>query len=301
MHFSPTIIGSENIPKDGAVVIAGNHKNIRDQFLVFLATDRVINYMAKREYFDGALAPLFKWAGCIPVNRDGFDAAAVRRAIKILKRGGAVGIFPEGTRNRTDKSLLAFKPGAAAIAKRGGALIVPFAISGEYRKNGNLKILFGEPFSPKSGLQLGHGLGHRQVAGPGAELYAGKARKRFGTHADRADGIVIAAVIEHPVHAGRVAVPQKEGLVYVAFAGIGALLQNGRGVGLRVDGVFLFVVAALGNDGLRLYGRVGSGVLAASEPAHQEKGNTYAGQQHQAANNQHNVHFCPEIQPHFGF
>ena len=150
MHFSPTIIGSENIPKDGAVVIAGNHKNIRDQFLVFLATDRVINYMAKREYFDGALAPLFKWAGCIPVNRDGFDAAAVRSAIKILKRGGAVGIFPEGTRNRTDKSLLAFKPGAAAIAKRGNALIVPFAISGEYRKNGNLKILFGEPFSPKS-------------------------------------------------------------------------------------------------------------------------------------------------------
>ena len=43
MHFSPTVIGSENIPKDGAVVIAGNHKNIRDQFLVFLATDRVIN------------------------------------------------------------------------------------------------------------------------------------------------------------------------------------------------------------------------------------------------------------------
>ena len=47
MHFSPTIIGSENIPKDGAVVIAGNHKNIRDQFLVFLATDRVINYMLR--------------------------------------------------------------------------------------------------------------------------------------------------------------------------------------------------------------------------------------------------------------
>lgn len=90
--------------------------------------------MAKREYFDGALAPLFKWAGCIPVNRDGFDAAAVRSAIKILKKGGAVGIFPEGTRNRTDKSLLAFKLGAAAIAKRGNALIVPFAISGEYRK-----------------------------------------------------------------------------------------------------------------------------------------------------------------------
>lgn len=93
LRFSPTIIGAENIPKDGAVVIAGNHKNISDQFLVFLATKRVVNYMAKREYFDGALAPLFRWAGCIPVNRDGFDAAAVRSAIKILKKGGAVGIL----------------------------------------------------------------------------------------------------------------------------------------------------------------------------------------------------------------
>ena len=148
MHFSPTIIGSENIPKDGAVVIAGNHKNIRDQFLVFLATDRVINYMAKREYFDGALAPLFKWAGCIPVNRDGLDAAAVRRAIKILKRGGAVGIFPEGTRNKTDALLLPFKPGAVAIAQRGGAVIVPFAITGEYERKGGLKIVFGKAFSP---------------------------------------------------------------------------------------------------------------------------------------------------------
>ena len=61
LRFSPTIIGAENIPKDGAVVIAGNHKNISDQFLVFLATKRVVNYMAKREYFDGALAPLFRW------------------------------------------------------------------------------------------------------------------------------------------------------------------------------------------------------------------------------------------------
>ena len=116
LRFSPTIIGAENIPKDGAVVIAGNHKNISDQFLVFLATKRVVNYMAKREYFDGALAPLFKWAGCIPVNRDGFDAAAVRRAIKILKRGGAV--------------------------------IVPFAITGEYERKGGLKIVFGKAFSP---------------------------------------------------------------------------------------------------------------------------------------------------------
>lgn len=117
LRFSPTIIGAENIPKDGAVVIAGNHKNISDQFLVFLATKRVVNYMAKREYFDGALAPLFRWAGCIPVNRDGFDAAAVRRAIKILKRGGAVGIFPEGTRNKTDALYCRLSPAPLPLPK----------------------------------------------------------------------------------------------------------------------------------------------------------------------------------------
>ena len=150
LHFLPKVVGAENIPEEGAIVIAGNHKNIRDQFLVFLATNRVIRYMAKREYFDGALAPIFRWAGCIPVNRDGFDAAAVRSAIKVLKRGGAVGIFPEGTRNRTQAQLLEFKPGAVAIAQRGDALIVPFAISGEYKINGKLRISFGEPFSPKA-------------------------------------------------------------------------------------------------------------------------------------------------------
>lgn len=107
LRFSPTIIGAENIPKDGAVVIAGNHKNISDQFLVFLATKRVVNYMAKREYFDGALAPLFKLAGCIPVNRDGFDAAAVRRAIKILKRGGRRRNLPGGHAQQNGRALIA--------------------------------------------------------------------------------------------------------------------------------------------------------------------------------------------------
>lgn len=107
LRFSPTIIGAENIPKDGAVVIAGNHKNISDQFLVFLATKRVVNYMAKREYFDGALAPLFRWAGCIPVNRDGFDAAAVRSAIKILKKGRRRRNLPGGHAQQNGRALIA--------------------------------------------------------------------------------------------------------------------------------------------------------------------------------------------------
>lgn len=75
-------------------------------------------------------------------------AAYPSTAIKILKKGGAVGIFPEGTRNKTDALLLPFKPGAVAIAQRGGAVIVPFAITGEYERKGGLKIVFGKAFSP---------------------------------------------------------------------------------------------------------------------------------------------------------
>ena len=146
LRFSPTIIGAENIPKDGAVVIAGNHKNISDQFLVFLATKRVVNYMAKREYFDGALAPLFRWAGCIPVNRDGFDAAAVRSAIKILKKGGAVGIFPEGTRSKTGH-MLPLLGGASLLALKSGCDVVPIYIEGNYKPFRRMKVHVGKPIA----------------------------------------------------------------------------------------------------------------------------------------------------------
>ena len=69
-------------------------------------------------------------------------------AIDVLNDGGAIGIFPEGTRNKTDKFLLPFKFGAVSMAKKTGAKIVPFGISGDYNfRSKNLKIYFGEPFS----------------------------------------------------------------------------------------------------------------------------------------------------------
>ena len=151
------------------------------------------------------------------------------------------------------------------------------------------------------GLHACHSLGHGDVAAGVVQLHAGIGGQALGAHAHRADGVIVGAEVEHAVHAGGIAVAQEKRFVHIGLARITAFRQDGGRVGRGVDGVFLFIVAALGNDGLRLYGRVGSGVLAASEPAHQEKGNTYAGQQHQAANDQHNVHFCPEIQPHFGF
>lgn len=146
-YYSPRIIGAEKIPKDSAIVIAGNHKHVYDQCLTIMATKRVIHYMAKKEYFEGKLAPLFRFVGCIPVDRSKRDFSSAMSALKVLKKGGAIGIFPEGTRNKTDIFLLNFKTGAVAMAKKTGAYIVPFGLTGDYKfRSKNLTIRYGEPF-----------------------------------------------------------------------------------------------------------------------------------------------------------
>ena len=146
-YYSPRIIGAEKIPKDSAIVIAGNHKHVYDQCLTIMATKRVIHYMAIKVYFEGKLAPLFRFVGCIPVDRSKRDFSSAMSALKVLKKGGAIGIFPEGTRNKTDKFLLNFKTGAVAMAKKTGAYIVPFGLTGDYKfRSKNLTIRYGEPF-----------------------------------------------------------------------------------------------------------------------------------------------------------
>lgn len=147
LWYNPKIKNSHNIPKDGAVVIAGNHKHLYDQCLSIIATKRQIRYMAKKEYFDGKLAFFFKAVGCIPVNRQSKDPDAVNAALDVLNSGGALGIFPEGTRNKTDEFLLPFKFGAVSMAQKTGAYIVPAGLTGDYKfRSKNLVVNFGEPF-----------------------------------------------------------------------------------------------------------------------------------------------------------
>ena len=105
--------------------------------------------MAKKEYFDSFKTRwFFRMVGCISVDRENHEEAkkAKEKAISILKKGGAIGIFPEGTRNKTDAFLLPFKYGAVSMAKKTDATIVPFAVTGKYEKGGNLMVRFGEPF-----------------------------------------------------------------------------------------------------------------------------------------------------------
>lgn len=148
LYYNPKIIGKENIPKEGSILIVGNHKHIMDQCNIIISTKRVVHYMAKKEYFDNKkVAWFFKAAGCISVDRSKKDEDAKKAALSVLEAGGAIGLFPEGTRNRTDAFLLPFKFGAVSMAKKTDSYLVPFGISGDYKfRSKNLVIQIGKPF-----------------------------------------------------------------------------------------------------------------------------------------------------------
>lgn len=145
-YYRPIVINKEAIPKSGPIIICGNHMHIYDQCPVIISTKRVVHYMAKKEYFEGKFKWFFKITGCIPVNRQIKDENATNLALDVLNNGGAIGLFPEGTRNKTDKFLLPFKFGAVSMAKKTNATIIPFGISGKYKRGEKLIIRFGQPF-----------------------------------------------------------------------------------------------------------------------------------------------------------
>lgn len=147
LWYNPKIIGASNIPESGTLIICANHRHMMDQCPILISTKRMVHYMAKKEYFDSKFAWFFKMAGCIPVNRSIKDENAKNKAIELLKKGYAIGIFPEGTRNRTKEKLLPFKYGAVSMAQKTNAYLLPVGISGEYKfRSKNLIIKIGKPF-----------------------------------------------------------------------------------------------------------------------------------------------------------
>ena len=150
-YYNPKIYNKENLQISGPIIIAGNHIHAMDQCNVIISTKRVINYMAKKEYFDSWKTRwFFKLVGCISVDRTSKEDNSKEKAIEVLKNGGAIGIFPEGTRNKTKEKLLPFKFGAVSMAKKTESTIIPVAIVGDYKfRSKNLKIKFGFPLKKK--------------------------------------------------------------------------------------------------------------------------------------------------------
>ena len=154
--FSPKLYNTEMIPAEGPIIIVSNHKHIMDQFLTIMSTKRTIHYLAKKECFEGPFAWFFKMVGCIPVDRKNKNPEAKNYAMEILNAGGAIGLFPEGTRNKTnDQLLLPLKFGAVSMAQKTGAVIVPTCVTGDYKfRSKNLNTYFGTPFKIAKDMNL---------------------------------------------------------------------------------------------------------------------------------------------------
>lgn len=142
--YKAKFIGIENIPDDGPIIIAGNHNHYFDPCLVFISTDRKVNYIMKKSCYNNKLIGwIFKKMDCLSVDH----YTSMKEALKILHNNGAIGIFPEGTRNKTKNLLLPFKMGTISMASKTNSYIVPFGRTGSFNLfKRTLIIRFGKPF-----------------------------------------------------------------------------------------------------------------------------------------------------------
>lgn len=140
------IIGKENIPKEGALLFCGNHRNYLDPPLIVVTAGRHMRFLAKEELRKN---PLFAFLGVvfdgIYVKRDEKDITALKESLKTLKSGGCIGLFPEGTRNGLEKNDGKIKNGAAYMALKSNAKVVPIGIVGEAKPFTKNAIIYGKP------------------------------------------------------------------------------------------------------------------------------------------------------------
>ena len=151
--FRLTVLGGEHVPRTGALLLAGNHTGFLDGPLVYALSPRSATFLTKSELFVGPLARALGWLGQIPVHRGQPDRAALRAGLAVLQSGGALGVFPEGTRGAG--TLEAISDGLAYLALRSGAPVVPIAVLGtaEAMPGGShlprwrapVTIVFGQP------------------------------------------------------------------------------------------------------------------------------------------------------------
>jgi 1-acyl-sn-glycerol-3-phosphate acyltransferase len=124
--------GVEHVPPAGPVVITPNHASFMDPILITIPIRRPLHYMALEPFFRiRGLGALMRWARAFPVQEGEADSPAVRRALRILRQGEPLVIFPEGGRSR-DGSLQAFRPGAFRLALATGSPVVPVTIVGAF-------------------------------------------------------------------------------------------------------------------------------------------------------------------------
>ncbi len=147
-------IGVENVPRDGALILAPNHFSQMDHFFIGLYLRRKVRFMAKSQMFGPpVLTYIYKHGGVFPVRRGHHDEEAIKTASTILDQGEMLLVYAEGGRSRSGK-LREVKPGIGRIALESGAPVVPVAIQGSEKVRRwkrlsfpKVTVRFGEPLS----------------------------------------------------------------------------------------------------------------------------------------------------------
>ncbi|MBO4562502.1 MAG: 1-acyl-sn-glycerol-3-phosphate acyltransferase [Clostridia bacterium] len=144
--FRPKVYGNRKALKTkGKVIFICNHINMLDPIMLALVSPRVIHFMAKKELFEKKLLrAILKLCFVFPVDRGSADLKSLRNALKLLEKGKAFGIFPEGRRMVADR-MDEFELGTAFIAMRSGAPVVPIYLSNDSFNGKGVKMIVGEP------------------------------------------------------------------------------------------------------------------------------------------------------------
>jgi len=151
------VVGEENLPEDGSVIVCANHKSALDPLLLGAFIKRPLCFMAKHELF---IFPPLGWVisklGAFPVNRKSVEITSIKRALSVLKKGRAMGIFAQGGRDVTVVNEDDGKPGVALFAVRGNSPVVPVGINGSFIPFTRLIINMGKPihFEQEEGKKL---------------------------------------------------------------------------------------------------------------------------------------------------
>ncbi|TDC97111.1 lysophospholipid acyltransferase family protein [Actinomadura sp. 7K507] len=135
--FRPRVVGGENVPSYGPLIVASNHLSFIDSFIIPLAVPRPVTYIAKADYFEGGgiKKRFVRWfltnLGHVPVRRGARRAAmgALEQAAEVLDHAGAFAIYPEGTRS-PDGRLYRGRTGVGWLALESGARVLPVALEG---------------------------------------------------------------------------------------------------------------------------------------------------------------------------
>jgi 1-acyl-sn-glycerol-3-phosphate acyltransferase len=158
------VLGPENVPRDGALILAPNHFSQMDHFFVGARLRRQVRFMAKSQMFGPpVLTYIYKHGGVFPVRRGDHDEEAIRTAREILDQGQMLLVYAEGGRSRSQK-LGEPKPGIGRIALESGAPVVPVAIYGSAGVRRWKRLRF-----PKVTVQFGEPVSFPVEAGPGRE------------------------------------------------------------------------------------------------------------------------------------